>query len=114
LNQNGIQSGTVTGISISSEGLISGLFSSGRDVPLYLLDDPFLGLDPVADVDDEVLLAAGRRTGTGLSAVVGLVGAASNCQRCDQDSHNPHSAEEVRDAHHSGASLSISFPDLTR
>lgn len=37
LSQDGIQSGTVTGISIDAEGVITGLFSSGRAVPLYRL-----------------------------------------------------------------------------
>lgn len=37
LSQDGIQSGTVTGISIDAEGIITGLFSSGRAVPLYRL-----------------------------------------------------------------------------
>lgn len=37
LNQDGIQSGTVTGISIDADGVITGLFSSGRAVPLYRL-----------------------------------------------------------------------------
>jgi flagellar hook protein FlgE len=35
LTQDGNQSGTVTGIKIGSDGVVTGLFSSGRSVPLY-------------------------------------------------------------------------------
>ena len=70
----------------------------------------------VADIDDEILLAARRRAGIRpATPIVGFVGAARDRQRCDQYAGNPRSAEETRDArHHSGASLLHLVPGRDR
>jgi hypothetical protein len=68
----------------------------------------------VADIDHEILLAAGRRTADsrGLARIVGLVRAAGRGQRQCKQASELHGADDTYNNSHSGALPCCVIPDM--
>src|ERR1700704_5315050 len=69
--------------------------------------------DAIADIDHEVLLAAGRRiAGPGQAWIVGSVRACGGGQRQGEDDDELRGADDTHNIRHSGASIVASLPDM--